>query len=38
MKWNVGTKIGVGFGLTVAILMIVGGVTYRSTTELVSAS
>ncbi|HSI38638.1 MAG TPA: CHASE3 domain-containing protein [Methylotenera sp.] len=38
MKWNVGTKIGVGFGLTVAILMIVGVITYRSTTQLVSAS
>lgn len=38
MKWNVGTKIGVGFGFTVAILMIVGVVTYRSTTQLVSAS
>ncbi|HSH53457.1 MAG TPA: CHASE3 domain-containing protein, partial [Methylotenera sp.] len=38
MKWNVGTKIGVGFGLTVAILIIVGVVTYRSTTQLVEAS
>ena len=38
MKWNVGTKIGAGFGLAVIIFMFVGAVSYRSTTELVAAS
>jgi methyl-accepting chemotaxis protein len=38
MKWNVGTKIGAGFGLALAIFVIVGGVSYRSTTELIEAS
>jgi len=30
MKWNVGTKIITGFGVTVAIFVIVGAVSYRS--------
>jgi methyl-accepting chemotaxis protein len=30
MKWNVGTKIGVGFGIVLAIFVIVGAVAYRS--------
>src|ERR1051325_1457395 len=38
MKWNVGTKIGVGFGLALAIFVIVGFISYRATTELVTAS
>ena len=38
MKWNVGTKIGAGFGLALAIFVIVGAVSYRSTTELIEAS
>jgi len=38
MKWNVGTKIGVGFGLVLAILVIVGAIAYRSTATLVEAS
>jgi len=38
MKWNVGTKISVGFGLVVAIFVMVGAVTYRSTTQLIDAS
>lgn len=38
MNWNVGTKIGVGFGLVVVIFLIVGISSYRGTTELVTAS
>ena len=38
MKWNVGTKIGAGFGLALAIFLIVGTVSYRSTTQLIEAS
>ncbi|UUZ74874.1 hypothetical protein LP414_22230 [Polaromonas sp. P1(28)-13] len=38
MKWNVGTKIGAGFGLAMAIFVIVGAVSYRSTTQLIEAS
>src|SRR5690606_13282093 len=38
MKWNVGTKIGTGFGLMVIIFMLVGVVSYQSTSELVAAS
>jgi methyl-accepting chemotaxis protein len=30
MKWNVGTKIGVGFGIVLTIFVIVGAVAYRS--------
>jgi methyl-accepting chemotaxis protein len=34
MKWNVGTKIGAGFALALVIFLIVGTVSYRSTTQL----
>jgi len=30
MKWNVGTKIGAGFGVTLVIFVIVGIVSYRN--------
>lgn len=33
MKWNVGTKIGLGFAVTLAIFVIVGAVSYRSVTK-----
>jgi methyl-accepting chemotaxis protein len=33
MKWNVGTKISAAFGVTLAIFVIVGAVSYRSVTE-----
>ena len=38
MKWNVGTKIAVGFGLALAIFVIVGAVSFRSTSQLIAAS
>jgi methyl-accepting chemotaxis protein len=38
MRWTVGTKIGAGFFLAVMIFLVVGAVSYRSTTQLVAAS
>lgn len=38
MKWNVGTKIGAAFSLALAIFVIVGAISYRSTNQLVEAS
>jgi methyl-accepting chemotaxis protein len=38
MKWNVRSKIGLGFGLVVVISLIVGIISYQSTTQLVAAS
>lgn len=38
MRWNVGTKIAAGFGLVLAVLLLVGGVSYRSTAQLIAAS
>lgn len=35
MKWSVGTKIGMGYGLALIILTIIGVVSYRSTTGLI---
>jgi methyl-accepting chemotaxis protein len=37
-KWNVGTKIGVGFALMLLLFVIVGAVSYRSTTQLAEAA
>jgi methyl-accepting chemotaxis protein len=37
MKWNVGTKIGVGFGLALVIFLVVGVVAYRSVTQQTEA-
>jgi methyl-accepting chemotaxis protein len=38
MKWNVGTKISAGFGITLAIFVIVGTVSYRSVTKQTEAA
>ena len=38
MQWNVGTKISVGFGIAVAIFLIVGGVAYWSVTQQTEAA
>ena len=38
MKWNVGTKISVGFGITLAIFVIVGAVSYQSVTKQTEAA
>lgn len=37
MKWNVGTKIGVGFGIALVIFVIVGAVAYRSVIQQTEA-
>jgi methyl-accepting chemotaxis protein len=34
MKWSIGSKIGSGFGLALAVLLVVGAVSYDSTTKL----
>jgi methyl-accepting chemotaxis protein len=34
MKWTVGTKIGAGFATALAIVVFVGGASYRSTAKL----
>jgi methyl-accepting chemotaxis protein len=34
MRWTVGTKIGAGFALALAILVAIGGVSYRNTGAL----
>ncbi len=38
MRWNVGMKIGAGFGMVLAIFVIVGLVSYRGTAQLIEAS
>jgi len=38
MRWSVGTKIGAGFSLALAVLVIIGGVSYRSSTRLVETA
>jgi methyl-accepting chemotaxis protein len=38
MKWNVGTKISVGFGIALGIFVIVGAVAYRSVTQQTEAA
>ena len=35
MKWTIGTKIGGGFALALAALLIIGAVSYRSTTSVI---
>jgi methyl-accepting chemotaxis protein len=38
MKWNVGTKIGVGFGAALAIFVIISALSYRGLTQVVETS
>src|SRR5580704_15281457 len=38
MKWTVGMKIGSGFGLIAAILLIIGTASYRSISKLVDTA
>ena len=38
MKWSVGTKIGGGFALALAILVVIGAVAYRSSTRLIETA
>ncbi len=38
MKWSVGTKIGLGFSLALIALIIIGVVSYQTTTELIATA
>lgn len=38
MKWTVGTKIAAGFGVAMAIFVVVGAASYLGTAELIEAS
>jgi methyl-accepting chemotaxis protein len=38
MKWSIGNKIASGFGLALAVLLVVGAVSYYSTTKLSSSA
>ncbi|HEY4491451.1 MAG TPA: CHASE3 domain-containing protein, partial [Acidobacteriota bacterium] len=38
MKWTVGTKIVTGFALALAVLVIIGVVSYRSVTKLIETA
>jgi len=38
MRWTVGTKIGGGFALALAILIFIGGASYRSTAKLMDTA
>ena len=38
MKWTIGTKIGGGFTLALAALLVIGLVSYRSTSELIETA
>ena len=38
MQWKVGTRIAVAFGLVLALLAIVGAISYRATSELIDAT
>jgi len=38
MKWNVGMKIGTGFALALAILIVIGAVAYRGIAKLTDTS
>ncbi|HEV2247145.1 MAG TPA: CHASE3 domain-containing protein [Terriglobia bacterium] len=38
MKWTIGTKIGGGYALALAILAVIGFVSYRSTTRFIGSA
>lgn len=38
MKWNVGTKIGAGFGMALIIFVIIGALSYRGLNQVVETS
>ena len=38
MKWSVGSKIGCGFALALVIAVVIGGVSYRNTSQLVESA
>jgi methyl-accepting chemotaxis protein len=38
MRWSIGSKIGLGFGVALAVLVVVGGVSYSSTVKLIDSA
>ena len=38
MRWSVGSKIGGGFALSLAVLVIIGVVSYRSSLRLIETA
>jgi CHASE3 domain sensor protein len=38
LRWSVGTKIAAGFGLAIAIFLLVNAASYRATSELIGAA
>jgi methyl-accepting chemotaxis protein len=38
MKWSVGSKIGCGFAVALAISVVIGGISYRNTSQLVESA
>ena len=38
MKWSIGVKIGSGFALGLAILVVLGVLSYRDTTGLIASA
>jgi methyl-accepting chemotaxis protein len=38
MRWSIGTKIGSGFAAGLAVLVVVGAVSYNSTTKLIDSA
>lgn len=38
MRWNIGTKIGAGFGIGLVIFVLVGATSYRTTGEMIEAA
>src|SRR5258708_1970015 len=38
MKWSIGSKIGSGFGLALAALVVVGAVSFSSTAKLIDSA
>ena len=38
MRWSIGTKIGSAFGLALVSMIVVGAVSYDSTTKLIESA
>ena len=38
MRWSIGTKIGISFGIALALLIVIGAVSYDSLTKLIASA
>src|SRR5690242_14248476 len=38
MRWSIGTKIGINFGIVLLVLILVGWISYRSTSDLIESA